>query len=232
MSLKPAAAHSRFIQSDELGKFFNALADISSQTVRDAILTSLLTAARKENVISMKWEDVHLQRKEWALPGEFQKNGAPYVVPLVSELVSLLEQRKKQHDEFIARNPPKTKREILRASFVFSSAKSETGHIVNMNRAWATLKEKANIDDLRLHDLRRTMGSWQAKTGASLVVIGKSLNHKDPTATAIYARLDMDPVRDSMSTATSAMMEAGGLKPKGEIIDLPIKGKSIGNKAG
>jgi integrase len=214
---------SRFIQSDELSKFFTALAGISSQTVRDAILTSLLTAARKENVISMKWEDIHLQRKEWALPGEFQKNGAPYIVPLVSELVALLEQRKEAHDEFIAQHPPKTKHDKLCASFVFPSARSETGHIVNMNKVWATLKENAKIDDLRLHDLRRTMGSWQAKTGASLVVIGKSLNHKDPTATAIYARLDMDPVRDSMTTATSAMFEAAGLKPKGEVIDMPVK---------
>lgn len=214
---------SRFIQSDELGKFFNALSEVSSQTARDAILTSLLTAARKDNVISMKWEDVNLQRKEWALPGEFQKNGAPYVVPLVSELVVLLEQRKAVHDEFLQQNPPKTKHDKLCANFVFPSAKSKTGHIVNMNRIWADLKKKANIIDLRLHDLRRTMGSWQAKTGASLVVIGKSLNHKDPTATAIYARLDMDPVRDSMTTAASAMFEAAGLKPKAEVIDFPAK---------
>lgn len=214
---------SRFIQSDELGKFFDALSDVYSQTVRDAILTSLLTAARKDNVISMKWADIHLQRKEWALPGEFQKNGAPYVVPLVSELVVLLEQREAAHDEFIRLNPPKTKHEKLCATFVFPSTKSKTGHIVNMNRTWSDLKKKANIDDLRLHDLRRTMGSWQAKTGASLVVIGKSLNHKDPTATAVYARLDMDPVRDSMTTAASAMFEAAGLKPKAEVIDFPPK---------
>lgn len=71
------------------------------------------------------------------------------------------------------------------------------------------------IADLRIHDLRRTLGSWQAKTGASMVIIGKSLNHKDPQSTRIYARLDLDPVRQSVNTATQAMLEAGNTKLRG-----------------
>ena len=72
--------------------------------------------------------------------------------------------------------------------------------------------DNVRIPDLRIHDLRRTLGSWQAKTGASLAIIGKSLNHKNQSTTAIYARLDLDPVRASVNTATKAMIEAGGLK--------------------
>ncbi len=78
----------------------------------------------------------------------------------------------------------------------------------------------SRLPDLRIHDLRRTLGSWQAKTGASLVVIGKSLNHKSTSTTAIYARLDLDPVRHAVNTATSAMLEAGGLKKTAEIKPL------------
>lgn len=65
-----------------------------------------------------------------------------------------------------------------------------------------------DMTDLRIHDLRRTMGSWQAKTGASMAIIGKSLNHKSLQATLIYSRLDVDPVRQSMETAASAMFGA------------------------
>lgn len=72
--------------------------------------------------------------------------------------------------------------------------------------------DNVRIPDLRIHDLRRTLGSWQAKTGASLAIIGKSLNHKNQSTTAIYARLDLDPVRAAVNTATTAMMEAGGLR--------------------
>jgi integrase len=68
--------------------------------------------------------------------------------------------------------------------------------------------EGARLEDVRIHDLRRTMGSWQARTGASMVIIGKSLGHRSQQATAVYARLDLDPVRSAMETATSAMLEA------------------------
>lgn len=53
------------------------------------------------------------------------------------------------------------------------------------------------------------MGSWQAINGASLSIIGRSLGHKSPQATAIYARLHLDPVRDSMERAAKAMLGAG-----------------------
>jgi integrase len=59
--------------------------------------------------------------------------------------------------------------------------------------------------DIRLHDLRRTFGSYQAITGASLPIIGKTLGHKSQVSTQVYARLNDDPVRDSMEKAASAM---------------------------
>lgn len=95
---------------------------------------------------------------------------------------------------------------------------------------YRAIAEKLGIDpalydmtDLRIHDLRRTLGSWQAKTGASMAIIGKSLNHKTHQATAIYARLDLDPVRQSVETATAAMLEAAGIKQPAEVVKLPTR---------
>lgn len=42
-------------------------------------------------------------------------------------------------------------------------------------------------------------------TGASVYITGKSLGHKSQQATAIYARLNLDPVRASVELATEAM---------------------------
>jgi integrase len=64
-----------------------------------------------------------------------------------------------------------------------------------------------------MHDLRRTLGSWQAAAGASLPIIGKSLGHKSLRATQVYARLNLDPVRTSVNQAVSAMVLAAN-KPK------------------
>lgn len=62
-----------------------------------------------------------------------------------------------------------------------------------------------------MHDLRRTLGSFEAAAGVSLPIIGKSLGHKSASTTAIYARLDLDPVRAAMTAATTAMLTAGGV---------------------
>ncbi|AWY42269.1 recombinase XerD [Pseudomonas putida] len=98
---------------------------------------------------------------------------------------------------------------------------------VRARKKYEAMAAAANIDpanydmtDLRIHDLRRTLGSWQAKTGASLAIIGKSLNHKTHQATAIYARLDLDPVRQSVNIATQAMLEAAGLKGSATVTAL------------
>lgn len=69
----------------------------------------------------------------------------------------------------------------------------------------------AGMRNLRIHDLRRTLGSWQAAQGASLSVIGHSLGHRQVSTTAIYARLNLGPVRESVERATSAMLSCSGL---------------------
>jgi integrase len=68
-------------------------------------------------------------------------------------------------------------------------------------KGWHRITSRAGLKNLRIHDLRRTMGSYQAIAGASLTIIGKSLGHKSPQSTAIYARLSNDPVRASMEAA-------------------------------
>ena len=78
----------------------------------------------------------------------------------------------------------------------------------------------ARIRDIRIHDLRRTLGSWQAATGASLPMIGRTLQHKNVSTTAIYARLNHDPVRESMQKAATAMFAAGGLMPTAEVTQI------------
>lgn len=73
-------------------------------------------------------------------------------------------------------------------------------------RPWRELLQSAGIENLRLHDLRRTMGSCQAISGTSLHIIRKSLGHKSTSTTQVYARLTADPVRESMQKATDRMM--------------------------
>ena len=78
--------------------------------------------------------------------------------------------------------------------------------------------------NLRMHDLRRSLGSWQAALGASLVVIGKSLGHADLKSTQVYSRLQLDPIKDSVGKAADAMLAAGGQTKLLEAHSVTVEG--------
>nr|WP_282100004.1 site-specific integrase [Thauera aromatica] len=200
----------RFLQADELPRFFAAVAE-EEPAMRDFILLALLTGARRANLCAMHWRELDLSAGVWRIPRT--KNDEPQAVTLCPEAAAILEARKA----------------ATGGGFVFPGT-GRTGHIVEPKKAVARVMARAGIpygrdvpNGVTLHDLRRTLGSWQARTGASLAIIGKSLNHKSPQATAIYARLDLDPVRQSVNTATAAMLEAAGLKDKADVVALPTK---------
>ncbi len=197
----PETKRDRFLQSDELPAFFKALADEPNVTMRDYFLVALLTGARRSNVLAMQWKQLHLERGEWKIP--VTKNGEPQTVTLSPEAIEILKARQGIGD-----------------IWVFPGV-GQSGHLEEPKKAWKRVLGRAGLDNLRIHDLRRTLGSWQAKTGASLVIVGKSLNHKSHSTTAIYARLDLDPVRESVDRATTAMLVAGGVKQGGDV--LPLK---------
>jgi integrase len=193
----------RFLEAHELPAFFEALSKEKNDTVRDYILLSLFTGARRANVCSMRWKDVNLQSKVWHISET--KNGTSQRIPLIDEAVEVLKRRLNNQSEFVFPGPGKR------------------GHLAEPRKGWKRILEAANIHNLRLHDLRRSLGSWQAATGANLSVIGKTLNHKNVATTAIYARLNLDPVRSAIETAASAILKAGNLQSVTKVIPFPIK---------
>jgi integrase len=132
----------------------------------------------------MRWEDIDFSIREWRIPDT--KNGEPVRIPLIGKALDILNNRL-----------------YLKAStlWVFPSNDSKSGHLAQPKAAWKRILDRAGLKNLRIHDLRRTLGSYQAIAGASLTIIGKSLGHKSPQSTAIYARLSNNPVRTSMEEA-------------------------------
>ena len=179
----------RFLHPDELPRFFESLKTEPNSTIKDYIYVSLFTGARKSNVLSMKWEDINFERCEWLIPET--KNGESLRVHLTEKVIDILKNR--------LQSSPNSK-------WVFESI-GKTGHLVEPKSGWKRILQRAGIKDLRLHDLRRTLGSWQAATGANSYIIGRSLGHKNQQSTAIYARLSIDPIKESVEKAAQAMLK-------------------------
>ena len=73
----------RFLQGDEMPRFFRALAEERNETIRDYMLISLFTGARQGNVLTMKWSHIDFTSRIWFIPET--KNGTAHMVPLTME---------------------------------------------------------------------------------------------------------------------------------------------------
>jgi integrase len=177
----------RFLQPEELPRFFEALANEPNEAARDFFWVSLLAGARKSNTLAMRWDEINFHSETWRIPQT--KNDDPQVVHLSPQAMAILKERKLHS----------------LGPWVFPGA-GASGHLADPKKAWMRILSEAGIADLRIHDLRRTLGSWQAATGANSYIIGKSLGHRSQQSTAVYARLNLDPVRDSVNKATDAML--------------------------
>ena len=94
-------------------------------------------------------------------------------------------------------------------------------HLVNLEKPWRRIRRAANLDDVRLHDLRHSFASVAASGGQSLVLISKMLGHSQPATTARYAHLADDPVKaasEAVGRNIAAAMAAGD---SGEVVDPP-----------
>jgi integrase len=170
----------RFLQADKLPKFFRAIEKESDDDIRDFVHIALYTGARRGNVLSMRWDQLNLEAASWRIPET--KNGEPMSVPLVEEAVEILRRRS---------------RTAQSVQWVFPG-NVRAGHLSSVKRGRARILKQAGIENLRIHDLRRSLGSWMAATEANMVATQRALGHKTIVASLVYQRLAQEPVRAAM----------------------------------
>ena len=112
-------ARERFLKPAELPAFLAAV-EAEGEPWRDYFMLCLLTGARRHAVASMAWADVDLDGAVWHIPAARSKNRQPISVALVSKAVELLARRWA---------------EAVNA-YVFPSATSGTGHVVEPHKPW------------------------------------------------------------------------------------------------
>ena len=74
------------------------------------------------------------------------------------------------------------------------------------------------LTDVRLHDLRRTVGSWLSQSGVDLNRIKDALRHQNISTTLTYARLGEDASREVMEEHGKRIMEAAGKSRPVEVV--------------
>jgi len=187
----------RFLNTEELSRLGMALVDPAiaarhSPFALAAIRLLLLTGARLNEALSLQWKHINLDRGTALLP-DSKTGRKPIIfgeaaVRLLSEL-------------------PRTS-----SPFVFPGAK-DGQPLESVRKTWASVCRKADLDGVRIHDLRHTFASISASSGGSLPMIGRLLGHSQPQTTARYAHIAFDPVRELADRAARSIDLALGNGP-------------------
>lgn len=158
----------------------------------------LLTGVRLSTLRQMRWAHLDLREQStWAIPTT--KNGDPQLVPLTAAAAEILRARLEQ--------VPKRKGKP-ESVYVFPRRGDPKQCISDADHAWARIVDAAELENVRIHDLRRTAGSWATQGGAPLPAVGKLLGHRSHNSTAVYARADIAAARDAAEIVAARLEEA------------------------
>lgn len=165
ISRNPAAAvrpdrenpsRSRVLSRDELKALFTALEAESDPYNRAAVLLLTLTGARTGELLSMEWKHVDLDARRVRL--DDSKSGKPRLLALPPRAVELL------------RNLPHLGR------FVIPGRDADKPR-ETIRHLWLRLCERAGLEDVTPHDLRRTHGLELSRV-AGIRIASLALGHE------------------------------------------------------
>ena len=188
----------RFLSEDEFRRLGRVLDEVEAEwgknrarplgvSVAAALRLLILTGCRRNEILTLKWEDVALEARELRLRDS--KTG-PRIVPLPDAAVSVLAAVPR-----VPGNP-----------WVITGAKPG-GHLSNLNDHWLRVRAMAGLEGVRLHDLRHSFASRALALGESLSTIAQLLGHGQVTTTARYAHLARDAVKASASRVGASIAE-------------------------
>jgi len=149
--------------------------------VRPAVLTTLHTGLRRQELLGLKVGDLDFARRTLTVQAAYAKNGERRSIPMNAPLTETLR--------------PLIIGKTSDAS-IFDSRKGEPYR--SLRTAFATACRKAGITDFRWHDLRHTYASHLVMAGVDLPTVKELLGHKSIEMTLRYSHLSQDHKRQAV----------------------------------
>ncbi|WP_082304008.1 tyrosine-type recombinase/integrase [Orientia tsutsugamushi] len=160
------------------------------------LFIALFTAARSGNILAMRWDEISLSEKIWCIPKTKSKNAKTLYIGLADKLIEVLQNRK------LCSN----------SEWVLPSSRGNSKHIPysTMQRAWAKIRKKAGIQNVTIHDLRRTFATWMKNNGETLDTISQILGHSNTNMTKIYTIHSLDKATIATNKVVENMLSIFG----------------------
>ena len=198
----PEPARERFLSDIELVRLGTTLAeaeagDDESVYAIAAIRLLLFTGTRLNEILTLKQEFVDIERSVLRLPRTKTGPRTIFLPAPAKEVLANLPS--------VQGNP-----------YVIVGHK-EGRHLVNLNKVWRRIRDKAKLPDVRIHDLRHSFASTAAGGGLSLPVIGALLGHTQAQTIQRYAHLADDPIRAAAEATAGRIAAIMAGKPKAKV---------------
>jgi integrase len=141
----------------------------------------LLTGARKGEALRVRWCDVNFAKRVWTVPKS--KNGRSRRVVLNDGAVETLLAAGKVSERLC--------QAVGGSHYVFVNPRTGTRY-QSFYAAWYEARDRAGLEDVRIHDLRHTYASLLVNKGVSLYEVQTLLGHSSIQMTQRYAHLAPD----------------------------------------
>ena len=175
----------KWLTEEEFERLYQACDD----RLKPIVLLAVKTGMRQDNVLSLKWQEVDLNRGVITL--EHTKNGERLGLPMNDTVKTLLmELNKVRH---------------ISSDYVFADKAGNRLSATTVQHAFHRTCKKADIQNFRFHDLRHTFASWLVQKGVSLYEVQRLLGHKTIAMTMRYAHL----APDNLKTAVNSINDIG-----------------------
>ncbi|KAF0162985.1 MAG: bacteriophage integrase [Rhodocyclaceae bacterium] len=169
----------RYLERPEKQQLINAAGDVSKRgahVLPDFLYVAINTGMRKNEMMHLTWDRVRLEAGSIVLTADDTKNSRPRVVPLNKEAKAAIESRRRYRNRY-----------CRGSRWVFADRSGE--RVKSIHAAFVEARERAKIEDFRIHDLRHTFASWLVMEGVSLYVVRDLLGHSSIKMTERYAHL-------------------------------------------
>ena len=179
----------RYLSQQEIIRLGMALDAADDMRAANIIRLCMLTGARVGEVRQARFEDFNLEHLIWSKPATTTKQRRVHRVPISDEAAVIVRQC----------------RQAVVAGCPWLFPGDTPGQPVQeVRRFWRRIQKEADIEDVRIHDLRHTFASLLVSGGASLEMIGKLLGHSQMQTTQRYAHLMDSPLRAGVDAVASA----------------------------
>jgi site-specific recombinase XerD len=180
----------RYLTEPELARLMAVLTTDENHMVCSILQFLLSTGARLNEALQARWEHINVEKRLWKIPAQNSKSKRVRSVPLNDSAIAVLSQLETQEYLFV-------------------------NHLTGLpyttiTKVWQRIRTKANLSNLRIHDLRHQFASFLVNNGRSLYDVQMILGHSSPVVTQRYAHLSTKSLQDAANSASVQIQAAIG----------------------